>query len=353
MALSATIVAATLAPLSGSSIASASPTVGHRGAIRVLATDRSYVVYVRYPRATNGEVDHTAGTMYERTAAGVTHSLGSIDTSKWNADTDGLFSLAGPMLTILDPTEAIDWWNLDTRTHGTTDLPTDAAYLSTASPSGWLFVSLATPNDGSAMVIHQQATNGTVTRFAAPFGQPTGHQVETAPGPGGVLAVDDPAGTIDYLPWDKPNHRTHVKNPHKATSDLTCTGVTVQVARCAISYDKGDNGFNAHYDEVIFLDGHHNAVQTGALITSSKVAALRHHGSISATGRGLAVVGHDGHIYTLSYRGHTVHRAHGRVPRSATLVPGYRGIIVRTPSRIAYLARPSGHVTRIARAPSS
>ncbi|HWC36685.1 MAG TPA: hypothetical protein VG650_17895 [Mycobacteriales bacterium] len=325
---------------------SSAPTTA--AAVRVLAADDRYLVYATYPKQSDGRADFALGVMYARTASGHTRRVGPFDASKWLGDTDGLFSLAGSMLT-LEQYPAVKWWDLADGTTGVTDLPDRGSYLA-ATPKGWLLVLLNADNGvgGDSMVLRQETPGGTVATFATPFGTPSGHQIEGSSGPAGFLAVDDPAGTLEYLPWTTPQQAVSVKNPHLHSSDTSCIGVTTKVAYCTISYDKADNGFDAKYHEIVFLDGGHQAVTVGRLINSFHRNALSQHGAVTATGRGLAVIGSNGRVYTLSYDGRTARRATGTVPTSAQLIPGYHSVIVVRAHQLDELARPGGRVHRIA-----
>lgn len=336
-------------PLAGSARAATTASAGTSpaAAVRVLATDDRYVVYATYPMGSKGSPDFASGVIYDRSAAGHTSRVGAFDASKWRGATDGLFSLAGSMLTI-GQYPAVKWWDLSSGTTGVTALPDHGSYLD-ATPKGWLLVVLNSDESlgGDSMVLQQETPAGNVARFAAPFGTPSGHQVEGSSGPDGFLAVDDPAGTLRYLPWTSPQRAVHVSNPHLHSSDTSCVGVTTKVADCSISYDKADNGFHARYREIVFLDGTHHAVAVGGLIKSFHLGALTHHGSVAATGRGLAVIGSDGHVYTLSYDGKSARRARGTVPASSRLTPGYHGVIVVRAHEIDRLSKPSGKVRPI------
>lgn len=336
-----------LATVLGVSPASATaPTGLHPSELRVIATDDRYLVYAEFPRSDLGTVDYSAGRLYKRTAGGDIFLLDTFDATKWLGDTTGLFDLSGGMLTA-SRYPYVQWWDLDRAASGVERLPDDGYYLD-ATPTGWLFIDLSGGDTtGQDMVLRQEQPDGTVSEFAAPFGTPVGHQVEGSAGPAGFLAIDDPTGMLEYLPWSSPAEPVRVKNPYRS-GETTCTAVTTKVATCRVQYDRGDNGFDADYHEVVFLDGKHKAVAIGRLIKSHhEIRALRHHGSVTATGRGLAVLGANGRIYTLSYDGTRVQRATRTIPRSARLLPGDHSVIAETPTRVFELETPHSRPHRI------
>jgi hypothetical protein len=326
----------------------------------VVATDSRYVVYVDYPAGSDGKPDFASGILDARSAGGTTKTLGSYDASKIQGQTNGQFSLAGAMLTSYGPENSVRWWDIASTTSGTTDLPPNGWYLG-ASPAGWLLVVLSQTNginDGSSMQIMQETPDGTVADFAAPFGHPNGDQIEAWSGPDGVLTVSDRTGRFDYLPWSDPTHSTHLKislpaNHKHAAPEPFCGGVTGRVASCTLTFNKDDNGFNATLKEVLFLNGHRDAVRVNKVLAAHQAGALKHPGGPTATGHGLATVGSDHHLYTLAYHGKKSHRAHSRVSKNAVLLPGYRGVLITSRHEIDYVRHPSGKVKQIVVASAS